>query len=328
MAWLRRTGTRAEGVTLFFASDLHGSDVCWRKFVSAAKFYGADTLILGGDFTGKLVIPIVDQGGGRSHAHFLGKDHVLDDDRLPEFEKRVSDAGFYPVEMGPDRFGELESDADGITAIFQELMTARLIEWITLARERLAGTEVRVLTAPANDDPYFIDDVIESYGGDLFLNVENEVVEIAPGHEMISSGYTNRTPWDTPREFDEIEIKAHIDQMVKRLSDVESAVFNLHPPPFGTKLDPAPKLTRDLEVVTSTGATVMEHVGSTAVLAAIKEHQPLVSLHGHIHESAGHVRIGRTTAINPGSEYGEGILKGALVRIGNGRIQSYQATSG
>jgi uncharacterized protein len=116
--------------------------------------------------------------------------------------------------------------------------------------------------------------------------------------------------------------------MVARLENVGSAIFNLHPPPFGTKLDVAPKLTSDLEVVTSAGATVMDHVGSRAVLEAVQKHQPLLSLHGHIHEAAGQVSIGRTMAINPGSEYGEGVLKGALVRIGGGRIHSHQATSG
>jgi Icc-related predicted phosphoesterase len=145
---------------------------------------------------------------------------------------------------------------------------------------------------------------------------------------MISTGYTNRTPWDTPREHDEDVVAAHIDQMAARLNRPETAVFNLHPPPHGTKLDLAPKLDERLSVVTSAGATVMEHVGSLAVKEALDRHQPLLSLHGHIHESAGQIRVGRTTAINPGSEYGEGILKGALVRIGGGRIHSYQATSG
>ena len=51
--------------TIFFASDLHGSEVCFKKFVSAAKFYGADTLLLGGDISAKIVVPIVRAGGGK-----------------------------------------------------------------------------------------------------------------------------------------------------------------------------------------------------------------------------------------------------------------------
>lgn len=328
MALFRRGRARADTTTLFFATDLHGSEVCWRKFVAAADFYGIDTLILGGDFTGKLVIPVVRRGGGEYTARFLGKDHKLTDDDLPNFFRRVADSGFYPIEMEPDRFAEVRDTPQLIDDLFKELMVERLIDWIHHADQRLAGTDVRIYTAPANDDPYYIDDVIAEHGGDRFVNVEDQVVEIAPGHEMISTGYTNRTPWDTPREFDENDIEAHIDQMVDRLDNVDSAIFNLHPPPFGTALDPAPRLDDNLQVVTSSGATVMDHVGSKAVTSIIERHQPLLSLHGHIHESAGRVSIGRTTAINPGSEYGEGVLKGAIVRIGGGRIHSYQATSG
>lgn len=327
MQLFSKTRRQSRGVALFFATDIHGSEVCWRKFIAAADFYGADVLILGGDFTGKLVIPIVSQNS-HHRARFMGKQYELQEDELPAFERRVADAGFYATRVDPDQFAELEADPDKVDELFCHLMIQRLVSWIQHARVKLAGSDIRILTAPANDDPFFIDDVIAEQGGDLFINVEDQVVEIAPGHEMISSGYTNRTPWDTPREYDEDVIADHIDQMANRLSNPETAVFNLHPPPYGTKLDLAPKLTERLEVVTSAGATVMEHVGSKAVYDSIDRHQPLLSLHGHIHESAGRDGIGRTSAINPGSEYGEGVLKGALVRIGEGRIQSYQATSG
>lgn len=329
MSLFRKTRSKSsEATTLFFASDLHGSEVCWRKFVAAASFYRADLLVLGGDFTGKLVIPIVESDSGKHSASFMGKQHHLNVEELPDFERRVADSGFYPVVVDRDRFEELQSDPDQVKTLFQDLMTKRLIDWIAYAHQKLAGSGVRILTAPANDDPYFIDDVISEHGGETLSGVEGELVEIAPGHEMISTGYTNRTPWDTPREFDEADIAAHIDTMADKVSNPAAAVFNLHPPPHGTKLDLAPKLTPDLEVVTSAGATVMDNVGSTAVRDALERHQPLLSLHGHIHEAAGQERLGRTLAINPGSEYGEGILKGALVRVGEGRILSYQATSG
>lgn len=328
MGLFKRSKTSKRATTIFFASDLHGSEVCWRKFVSAAAFYDADVLILGGDFTGKLVVPIVERSGGALEASFLGKDHRLDEEAVPAFTRRVADSGFYPIRVDPDRFAALQGSPELVESLFRTLMTERLVSWIGFARQKLAGTGVRILTAPANDDPFYIDDVIREHGGGVMVNVEDEVVEIAPGHEMISTGWTNRTPWNTPREFDEAEIADHIDRKVDKLAAVETAIFNLHPPPYGTRLDVAPKLTPDLEVVTSSGATVMENVGSTAVFDALKRHQPLLSLHGHIHEAAGHERIGRTVAINPGSEYGEGILRGALVRVGGGEIQSYQATSG
>lgn len=328
MAMFKRRSDETDTVTVFFATDLHGSEICWRKFLAAAGFYKADVLVLGGDFTGKLVIPIVPTGPDRFRARYMGKDHELASAEIQSFERRVADSGFYLARVDRQRLAELEGDRSEVDDLFEQLMTARLISWIEAAREKLEGTGVRILTAPANDDPFFVDEVIEEHGGNVFVNVENEVVEIAPGHEMISTGYTNRTPWDTPREYDEAVIGSHIEQMVTRLSRVESAIFNFHPPPKGTKLDPAPRLNERLEVVTSMGATVMDHVGSEAVLGAIERHQPLLSLHGHIHESAGQTQIGRTLAVNPGSEYGEGVLKGALLKIGGGRIHSYQATSG
>jgi Icc-related predicted phosphoesterase len=328
MGLLSRRESEKESVKLFFATDIHGSEVCWRKFVAAAGFYGADVLLLGGDFTGKLIIPLVRVGGGRHRANFLGKEHLLNKEDVERFERRVSDSGFYPIQMDPEEFEGLERDPARVEAKFEHLIVERVVHWIKYASEKLDGTGVRILTAPANDDPYYIDQVIAENGGETFVNVEDDVVELAPGHEMISTGYTNRTPWDTPREHDEDVIAAHIDQMAARLNRPETAVFNLHPPPHGTKLDLAPKLDERLSVVTSAGATVMEHVGSLAVREALDRHQPLLSLHGHIHESAGQIRVGATTAINPGSEYGEGVLKGALVRIGGGRIHSYQATSG
>lgn len=328
MPLFSRARAADDGVTVFFATDIHGSEVCWRKFVAAAAFYRADLLILGGDFTGKLVIPVVPTAGERHRARFMGKEHDLHTDELPGFERRVADAGFYAVRIEHDQQTELEADPGKVEQLFERLMTERLVAWIAHAREKLAGTALQILTAPANDDPYFIDEVIAEHGGDLFVNVEDRVVEIAPGHEMISTGYTNRTPWNTPREFDEDVILSHIDQMADRLTSPSTAVFNVHPPPYGTQLDLAPQLNEELEVVTSSGAAVMEHVGSKAVYDAIERHQPLLSLHGHIHEAAGRDVVGRTSVFNPGSEYGEGVLKGALIRIGGGRIHSYQATSG
>jgi hypothetical protein len=72
----------------------------------------------------------------------------------------------------------------------------------------------------------------------------------------------------------------------------------------------------------------MISVGSKAVRAAIEKYQPLVGLHGHIHESRSAQKIGRTTCINPGSEYGEGILRGCLVTFAEGVIEGFQMTSG
>lgn len=323
----RKSRIPDEATTLFFASDLHGSEVCWRKFVAAARFYPADLLVLGGDFTGKLVVPVVESG--RSYrATFLGGPHTIERDGLDAFQRQVADLGSYPQVMSEEEYAHLQEHPQAVAALFDRLIRDRVVEWINHARKVLDGSEIRILTAPANDDPYSIDQVIADHGDGRFCNVEGRVVEVAPGHEMISSGWTNPTPWNTPREFPEHEITAHVEEMVAELANPAASIFNLHPPPYNSKIDTAPQLDGDLNVVTSAGAQVMVPVGSTAVRQLIETHQPLLSLHGHIHESAGAVKIGRTTAINPGSEYGEGMLRGVLVTVGGGKILSHQATTG
>jgi Icc-related predicted phosphoesterase len=315
-------------VTLFFATDLHGSEICWKKFVNAASFYGADLLVLGGDFTGKLVVPIIEQPDGTYRADRHGKEQILQQHDLEDFEKRIRNLGFYPTYMSVEEHAGYVEDPRGVDRLFDDLMHQRLVEWIDYAREKLAGSGVHIVTAPANDDPYAIDDIIEEHGGETLRNVEATIYEVADGHEMISTGWTNPTPWNTPREYPEPEIQEHIEKMAVGLSDRSTAIYNLHPPPYGSKLDLAPELDDDLAVQTSMGQQVMVPVGSKAVRNILEQHQPLLSLHGHIHESAGAVDIGRTLAINPGSEYGEGVLRGALVEVGGGKIHRHQATSG
>lgn len=324
----RRKGRGVDTVTLYFATDIHGSEICWKKFVNAASFYGADLLVLGGDFTGKLVVPIVDQSDGTYRADRHGKQQVLAEDDLATFERRIRNMGFYPKRMTPDEHAAYRDDPAQIDRLFDELMEERLIEWIGYARDKLTGTGVHIVTAPANDDPYAIDDVIAEHGGEVFRNVEGETIEVIDGHEMLSSGWTNPTPWNTPREYPEEEILEYLEKISTQVQQPETAIFNLHPPPYDSKLDSAPQLDDELTVQTSMGEQIMEPVGSKAVREIIERHQPLLSLHGHIHESGGAVNIGRTLAINPGSEYGEGVLRGALIEVGGGEIHRHQATTG
>ena len=322
-----RNGTGGD-TTVFFATDLHGSEVCFRKFVAAAGFYGADLLILGGDLTGKLVTPIVEEGDGRWWSEVHGEHVALRERDLDDLEAQLANEGLYSRRMTAAEFSAYEEAPETVDALFLQLMTERLERWIDHACERLAGTPVRVLTAPGNDDPYAVDDVIRSRGGDRVVLVEGDVTEIAPGHEMLNTGWSNHTPWDTHREFDEDALGAHIEEMAGRLRDPATAIFNIHVPPYDSMLDTAPMLDADLAVRTSMGNVLTAPAGSTAVRAAIEAHQPLASLHGHIHESGGSVRIGRTVAINAGSEYGEGVLRGVLLTVGGGELKRVQATCG
>jgi uncharacterized protein len=327
--WRRRRPENPDGATtLFFATDLHGSEVCFRKFVNAAAFYGADLLVLGGDLTCKLVTPLVQQPDGRLKVWVDGRERLLDEAGAQRVEQRARVSGSYTRRMPPDEYEHLRAHPEAVEELFAEQMRATLRRWLEFATQRLAGSAVRILTAPGNDDPFLIDDVLREHGGERVALVEGEIVEVAPGHELLTTGWTNKTPWDTPREYPEEAIHERLQRLAGGLADPGSAILNLHVPPYNSRLDTAPLLGQDLRVRTSMGAPLVAPVGSTAVRAAIEEHQPLLTLHGHIHESGGAVRIGRTLAINAGSEYGEGVLRGVLVTVGGGKVLRYQATTG
>lgn len=314
--------------TIFFASDLHGSEVCFKKFVAAAKFYGADTLLLGGDISAKIVVPIVTTGAGKYVAQFHGQEEKIDDVTIADFEQRAWNSGLYTERMEPDEYQHYVDHPDEVELLFNRVMRRTVQRWIEYAKTKLADGPVTIYNAPGNDDPKEVDEVLLTHGDDRLIFVEGEIVELAPGMEMLSTGYTNVTPWDTHREYSEDEIRAHLRQMTARLANPHQAIFNIHVPPYNSRLDTAPLVGQDLKVKTSAGAQVTAPVGSVAVREAIGEVQPLLGLHGHIHESGGSVKIGRTTAINVGSEYGEGVLRGVLLTIGGGKLLRYQAVTG
>jgi len=322
----RRRGT--DGTTIFFATDLHGSETCFRKFIAAASFYDADVLILGGDITGKFVVPIVDRGDGTYSTEQFGEPRVVDGYDIDRFEAECAKQGAYAQRMTTDEYDGYAADPAVADGLYMSLRRERLVRWLAYAREKLDGTQVRILTAPGNDDPFEIDDVIREHGNGRALLLEGEVFGVAPGHELLSTGWSNPTPWHTYREAPEDELAARIEAMASRLASPETAIFNIHVPPYDSGLDSAPQLDETLKVKTSMGAPLTAPAGSTAVREAIERYQPLTSLHGHIHESGGIARIGRTVAMNAGSEYGEGVLRGLLVRVGGGELISYQQTSG
>lgn len=148
---------------------------------------------------------------------------------------------------------------------------------------------------------------------------------------MISIGYSTPTPWKTPREITDEALGEMIENMVSLVTDLSHTIFNLHDPPVDSSLDTCPMLdwSKDPpEPIIQGGQTVMYGAGSKSVRKAIEKYQPMLGLHGHIHESQSVAKIGRTTCINPGSEYGEGILRGCLVTFSNGKVEGYQMTSG
>ena len=211
--------------------------------------------------------------------------------------------------------------------LFRKLINETMSRWLDLAEDRLAGTGIQCIFAPGNDDPFFIDDLLRSSAS--VIDPDERVIELPGGFPMISVGYSNRTPWDSPRELDEADLADVIDREAGKLADTGKAIFNLHVPPKDTPIDQAMALDKEFRPKMSGGSPIITGVGSSAVREAIARYQPMLSLHGHIHESRGEARIGRTLALNPGSEYSEGVLRGVIINLSAKKgVRGYQLVAG
>jgi Icc-related predicted phosphoesterase len=311
---------------LFFATDVHGSEICWKKFLNAGKFYGADVLVLGGDMTGKALVPIAQQPDGTFKATLLQQEFILqNEDEVRDMERRVGSRGYYPFRTTPEQLAAFAADPARVDVFFREQMLRVLEEWMALADERLAGSGRRCYVCPGNDDGFDSDEVIRR-SRRVHL-AEGEAVDLGEGFSMVSTGWSNVTPWKTHRELPEPELRAKIEAMLPGGADMRRMVFNFHCPPYGSNLDEAPEIDANLDVKEAGRSLVP--VGSTAVREAILQHQPLLSLHGHIHEGKGTARLGKTLCINAGSLYEQGVLQGVLVDLDAKKgIKSYTLTTG
>jgi uncharacterized protein len=312
---------------VFFITDVHGSTRCFKKFLNAAKFYKANILVLGGDLTGKVLIPVVDQGDGTFRCRFEGNELSLRNTKeVDDLVARATDSGLYTRIMTRKEFEEISADPKNVTAAFNKAMVDRVTEWMRLAEERLGNTDVMCYISPGNDDLFDVDPILSS--SSYVINPEEKVVSIDGEHEMITLGYTNHTPWHSPREVDEEELGRKIENLAAGVKNMKTAIFNIHVPPINTPIDKAPMVDENLKVVVRSGQVQMTSAGSTACRAAIEKHRPMLGIHGHIHESHGFVMIGRTLCANPGSDYGEGVLRGFLTEIEGDRIKSHMLTTG
>jgi Icc-related predicted phosphoesterase len=219
--------------------------------------------------------------------------------------------------MSVEEHEQFAQDPSLIEPLFARLLTERVEEWVKMADERLAGQNVRCLISAGNDDLFEVDEVLKS--SKTIEALDGEIVDL-DGFEMLGLGYSNMTPWDCPRDITEEQLAAKIDALAGGIQRMDQAVFCIHVPPYDSGLDAAPELTQDMSMVLDPiGQPNMVPVGSTAVREAILKYQPMLGLHGHIHESRGVRQLGRTTLVNPGSEYAEGILHGAVFELESGK---------
>ncbi len=310
---------------LFFATDIHGSEKCWLKLVNSGAFYEVDTIILGGDMTGKGIQALLEETPGTWKTDFLGElIEMSGEAALTKAEAKIRNAGFYPHRFTPDEFNQFVASEKVQESIFKLEMNKTIQGWLEIAERKLKGSGRRILVTAGNDDPLYINELFGQ--SSVVTMVEREVIQLDENHEMINEGYSNPTPWHTHREMDEDSLFSVIKQQVERLKDIPNSIFNLHVPPYNSKLDEAPLLDEQLRPVD--GGRTYVPVGSTAVRKAIETYQPLLGLHGHVHEAKGSTNIGRTLCINPGSNYVEGALAGYLITLDKKSVRAFQPVQG
>jgi Icc-related predicted phosphoesterase len=313
-------------VKIFFVSDIHGSETCFRKLVNAGRFYGVDVLIMGGDLAGKELVPVVRRPGGL-HARFRGADfHFADEDTdaVAEFERRVATVGSYTLRTDDDFVAQLAADPALADATLRRLIAERVEAWVALAEERLTGTGIRLLIGLGNDD---FDELIPYLTSGPVEYAAEGPVDLGSGFELVSLGWSNPTPWHTTRECSEDELARKL-QIVHAAQDPSRTILNVHVPPYDCGLDIVPRLDDELRIQLVGGQPDLVPVGSTAVAETIAEYQPLLSLHGHIHQGRGSTRIGRTVVVNPGSEYDDASLLGALIEVKPNKVKRCQLVAG
>lgn len=312
--------------TIYFATDIHGSEHCFRKFLNAGKFYGVDAVILGGDIAGKGLVPVVEGPGGTWDVTFFGKRlHLESEDEAADLEARLRTQGLYPYRTTPDEAELIAKDEEHLDLAFERAIGESIERWVSMADERLRAAGLPCLVMPGNDDPPMVKRYLSQ--ASWLVQAEEQVLELGP-YQVLSLGYSTPTPWSSPREITEEEMADKLRGMIDRLEPGKPAIFNLHDPPFDTAVDRAYKLSEEMRIETAGGEPVLTPVGSHAVRDAIEQTQPFLALHGHIHEARGTAKVGRTFVCNPGSLYTEGTLQGVILVLDGDKVKSQKFVSG
>ena len=321
----REKRARKRSLRIFFATDVHGSDRCFRKFLAAATAYDADILLLGGDVAGKGLIPIRTAGPDSLCAEVHGVPVTVAGEDEHRLRDEINRGGFYGVRMDDAEMARMREDTTYADDVFRKEITAQIHRWCDLAEARLSS-DVRCIITPGNDDPSEVDVVLNA--APRIECPERRLCDLGPVL-LASLGDVTPTPWNTEREYSEEELAKRISEMLDAVPSGCRVAVNFHCPPYGSGLDVAPELDENLRQVIRGGRPSVIPVGSKAVREAIKQYQPVVGLHGHIHESHGAQKIGGTLCLNPGSDYSSDVLRGALVDLAdNGDLLDFVFTTG
>jgi len=316
---------KEETTKILFATDMHGSEGSWRKFLNASAMLKVHVAICGGDLTGKMIVPIVEQKDGKYTYYLMGGTHTTDSAGLEKAFKDIRGIGYYPHVTNESEYEEMTRNPKKVDEVFHDVMISTLKRWLDLIPEKVPS-ETKVVVCPGNDDRFPVDELIEKHKS--VINGEGKVIKIDESHEMVSCGWVNPSPWKTAREEEEDKLEERLERYISQLTDIKNAIFNFHAPPFESKIDEAPLLDKDLNPIIQGGSVVMVPVGSKAVRKMIEKYQPFLGLHGHIHESAGCIKIGRTHCVNPGSEYAEGIIRAFFIEFKGDKLSRLQRIEG
>jgi len=314
-----------ETTKILFATDMHGSEGAWRKFLNASTMLKVDVAICGGDLTGKMIVPVVEGKDGRYTYYLMGRTQTIDSGDLEKALKDIRGIGYYPHMTNESEYEEMSKNPKKVDDVFHEVMVSTLKRWLDLIHEKVPS-ETRVIVCPGNDDRFDVDKLIDEHKD--VTNGESKVIDIDESHEMVSCGWVNPSPWKTAREEEEEKLEERLEKYISQVKNMKNAIFNFHAPPFETKLDEAPLLDADLNPIIRGGSVVMVAVGSKAVRKTIEKYQPFLGLHGHIHESSGSIKIGRTYCVNPGSEYAEGIIRAFFIEFKEDKLIRLQRIEG
>jgi Icc-related predicted phosphoesterase len=302
---------------ILFSSDLHASYTVFKKFINAGKIYKVNALIIGGDIAGKTLIPIIDLGNNNYNI----QDKIVTSSELNSFIERFKSEGIYYAILSKNEYEEASQNKKAQDELFKKAIIATIREWMKIAEERLKDYKIPIFINLGNDDPEYLFEVLKE--SEIFKVGEGEVFDFN-GYEIVSYGYVNPTPWNTFREKKEEEIYNDLSKIVSKITNYSKAIYNFHAPPYNTNLDNAPLLDENLKPIVRGGEIVYTHVGSKSIRRIIEETNPLLGLHGHIHESRGFDKVNNTIVINPGSEYNSGLLHAALVILEGESIKAHQ----